>query len=173
MSAGTARGGPTRPGRMWSVLALWQRLNFRPLPHQQGSLALRAKAVIELVAMARPGYRPRPAALRSWTRGMMGSGNPPAPHRAQPPGGDDAGRARGHRAARRADAPRRALRHRARHAAPPRRRGGAGGGGGGTGGLGGVRGRAGADLLAGVLRRSAARPGASPGPAPARGPVAP
>src|SRR4029450_14089651 len=61
MSAGTARGGPTRPGRMWSVLALWQRLNLRPLPHQQGSFALRAGAVIELVAMTRPGYRVRPA----------------------------------------------------------------------------------------------------------------
>ena len=58
MSAGTGRRGPTRPGRMWSVLALWQRLNLRPLPHQQGSLALRARAVIELVAMTRPGYRP-------------------------------------------------------------------------------------------------------------------
>jgi hypothetical protein len=46
---------------MWSVLALWQRLNLRPLPHQQGSLAFRAGAVIELVAMTRPGYRARPA----------------------------------------------------------------------------------------------------------------
>src|SRR5919106_1088461 len=56
-SAGTGRAGLTRPGRTWSVLALWQRLNLRPLPHQQGSLALRARAVIEAVAMTRPGYR--------------------------------------------------------------------------------------------------------------------
>src|ERR671918_2148479 len=57
MPAGTGRAGLTRPGRTWSVLALWQRLNLRPLPHQQGSLALRARAVIEVVAMTRPGYR--------------------------------------------------------------------------------------------------------------------
>jgi hypothetical protein len=53
------------------VLALWQRLNLRPLPHQQGSLALRAKAVIELVAMARPGYRSRPAVLSAVSAGLL------------------------------------------------------------------------------------------------------
>ena len=35
-----ARVGLSRPGRMLALAVLWQRLNFLPLPHQHGSLAL-------------------------------------------------------------------------------------------------------------------------------------
>ena len=48
-----ARVGLSRPGRTRSVAALWQRLNFLPLPHQQGSLALRTPVGL------RHGHRPR------------------------------------------------------------------------------------------------------------------
>src|SRR6187397_1640504 len=40
MSSGTTRVGLSRPGRMFVDWVLWQRLNFLPLPHQHGSLAL-------------------------------------------------------------------------------------------------------------------------------------
>src|SRR5262245_58049695 len=72
---------------MWSVLALWHRLYLRPLPHQQGSLALTARRVVD---MTRPGYR-SPHGVR--LRAMMGS------TRTVGPGGTDGGRARGRRAA--------------------------------------------------------------------------
>src|SRR4029453_5828293 len=54
MSGGTGRRGLMRPGRMCSVLALWQRLNLRPLPHQHRSFGLSISAVDPI---APPGYR--------------------------------------------------------------------------------------------------------------------
>src|SRR6516225_4147318 len=38
------RIGLTRPGSTRPAVSLWQRLYLRPLPHQQGSLDLRAVA---------------------------------------------------------------------------------------------------------------------------------
>jgi hypothetical protein len=55
ISGGTGRVGLMRPGRMRSVAALWQRLNFLPLPHQQGSLALRTPWA--WVTVTTEGYR--------------------------------------------------------------------------------------------------------------------
>ena len=76
---GTGRVGLSRPGRMRSVAALWQRLNFWPLPHQQGSLALRTPWAAGVgVTVTGPGYRPfrrhhgprdRPAAARAVAAG--------------------------------------------------------------------------------------------------------
>src|SRR5690606_41911812 len=54
MWSGTGRGGLILPGRTRSVLALWHRLYLRPLPHQQGSLAVGATTVVGLTTT---GYR--------------------------------------------------------------------------------------------------------------------
>jgi hypothetical protein len=40
MLSGTVLIGLTKPGITLPCDALWQRLNFRPLPHQQGSFDL-------------------------------------------------------------------------------------------------------------------------------------
>lgn len=71
MSSGTARRGETVPGRMASVVGLWQRLNFWPLPHQHGWLAFgtenvasvtdeqRRRRQTDRITRTRPSARPR------------------------------------------------------------------------------------------------------------------
>ena len=53
MSAGTGRCGEIAPGRTGSKLALWQRLNLRPLPQKHWSFAF-------IVAVTAPRLLPHP-----------------------------------------------------------------------------------------------------------------
>ena len=86
-------GGAQRPGRTLALAALWQRLNFLPLPHQHGSFALSTPWRVERSVTATKAI--------GATHGSMPPLDPLPPVAVEvdraPAGADAAGRAAAHR----------------------------------------------------------------------------